>query len=85
MSEDTVERIKRHFMKRLGSFKKFGVVWFGGEPLLQLDLIKSMSRFFITECDKRGLPYVAHIVTNGFLLRRFGNFGGLEPLGVQAN
>jgi len=68
MSVSTLSRLQKHFLKRLGTFRKFGAVWFGGEPLLHIRQISSMSRFMITECDRRGVPYSADIVTNGYLL-----------------
>jgi uncharacterized protein len=44
------------------------VAWYGGEPLLKLDIIESLSDRLITECDRRSIAYDAMIVTNGYNL-----------------
>jgi uncharacterized protein len=68
MSDSTISRLRNHFLKKVDSFTKFGAVWFGGEPLLHIRQISSLSRFMIAECDRRGIPYSADIITNGYLL-----------------
>src|SRR5262249_17256509 len=68
MTENTLSRIRNHFLQRIGSFQKFAAVWFGGEPLLHIRQILSMSTFLINECDRHGIPYSADLITNGFLL-----------------
>lgn len=44
------------------------VTWFGGEPLLAPDLVLGLSDRLIASCDDAGVPYRAHIVTNGWFL-----------------
>ena len=68
ISPQTIERLKRHFLKRLGTFKKFAVLWFGGEPLLCIKHIKNLSSFLIRECCSHNINYRAYIITNGYLL-----------------
>ncbi len=46
------------------------VTWYGGEPLLAVDLIQSLSSRFIELCKKKEVKYSASIVTNGVLLNR---------------
>lgn len=44
------------------------VAWYGGEPLLRLNIIEALSDRFIALCDEKKLKYDAMIVTNGFKL-----------------
>lgn len=48
--------------------KRCFVEWFGGEPLLYLDELVSLSGRLIERCDAMGIPYGASITTNGSLL-----------------
>jgi uncharacterized protein len=44
------------------------VVWFGGEPLLALRLIRELSARFVAGADHSGVAYSARMATNGSLL-----------------
>lgn len=44
------------------------VSWFGGEPLVALDVIEELSEFFLEFCAAEGIEYSAGITTNGLLL-----------------
>jgi uncharacterized protein len=46
------------------------VAWYGGEPLLGLDVIERLSSRLIEYCDGSNIPYHASIVTNGVLLTK---------------
>ncbi len=47
---------------------RFEVIWYGGEPLLGLDVIASLSAQFMEMCERLHMGYSADIVTNGYLL-----------------
>jgi uncharacterized protein len=46
--------------------KRLQVAWYGGEPLLALDIIESLSERLVSICDSRSYAYDASIVTNGY-------------------
>ncbi len=48
--------------------KKLEITWSGGEPLLALDVIESLSARLLPLAEARGAGYDAIIVTNGSLL-----------------
>jgi uncharacterized protein len=46
----------------------FHVAWYGGEPLVRLKVIESLSDRFIAHCDRHKIKYDAMVVTNGYKL-----------------
>ena len=50
------------------SKEKLEIAYFGGEPLLEYELLQSISNKAKKECEKRGLKLVQSITTNGSLL-----------------
>jgi len=44
------------------------VDWMGGEPLMALPAIESLSRSFMALCRAREIPYAAQVITNGSTL-----------------
>lgn len=50
--------------------KQLHVTWYGGEPLLAVDIISSLSHRLISLCEAQNVSYTASIVTNGVFLTR---------------
>ncbi|MBP3894735.1 MAG: radical SAM protein [Atopobiaceae bacterium] len=48
--------------------RKLTITWFGGEPLMGLDVIEALSPRLIGLTEERGCEYKAWIFTNGYLL-----------------
>ena len=48
--------------------KSVGVTWYGGEPLLRLNVIEALSDRMIEVCNRTGMKYNASVVTNGYKL-----------------
>lgn len=48
--------------------KQVVITWYGGEPLLAVDVITTISTEVIAFCEKNGISYSGSIVTNGTLL-----------------
>lgn len=60
-----------NLLKFLGSYTKIKtleVTWFGGEPLLELEILKHISNLLIDFCLSNNIKYNASIITNGYLL-----------------
>jgi uncharacterized protein len=69
MSSDVIEGLKALVSRQAEFYKGVSINWFGGEPLLSLDIIKELSWSFMDSCQKRYIPYNSSITTNGFLLK----------------
>lgn len=50
-------------------FSKLKISWFGGEPLLRLDVIEALSQRFIEFCNEHSVEYIAHVITNARLAK----------------
>ncbi|MDF2925554.1 MAG: radical protein [Paenibacillaceae bacterium] len=56
--------------RELDGKKSFSVNWYGGEPLLNKDLITRLSKEFIRICEEKDVAYSAGMISNGYLLSR---------------
>ena len=57
------------FVKGQSSYlHHFGVTWYGGEPLLEKDIIYRLSEDFLKICEENGIEYNAFMISNGSLL-----------------
>lgn len=54
--------------KNIQKYKSVQVSWFGGEPLLGMDVIEYISESLIEICKNQKKPYSAIITTNGYNL-----------------
>jgi uncharacterized protein len=61
-----VERARQAAARRRG----ISVTWFGGEPLLALDVVEALSRRFLEITEANRVGYDAFMITNGSLLTR---------------
>mgnify|MGYP001180870206 CR=1 FL=1 len=68
MEPETQESISRFIQKNSQRFAGVMLSWFGGEPLLAMDIIETMSRRIMEICKKAKRKYVSDITTNGYLL-----------------
>lgn len=70
MGEEAMEGIKTVVKERGEKLSKLNISWFGGEPLLALDVIRDLSSFFIQASKEYDLTYTAGMTTNGYLLTK---------------
>lgn len=70
MSELTATKLVQFVRAFISSkkYKIFTVIWYGGEPLLEKDTIKKLSKEFVNICNEFNVKYEANIITNGSLL-----------------
>lgn len=70
MTDEVIEAIKNFVAQRVeqGALKGLQITWYGGEPLLRLDVIQELSEYFIQTCEENDITYRANIITNGYLL-----------------
>ena len=70
MSEETRREVLAFVKKRSEGRRGISVAWYGGEPLLAMDLVISMSEELAEHCASRNISYSSMVVTNGYLLTR---------------
>ncbi len=63
MSREAINNLKNYISKKAKNLKKLVISWFGGEPLLCIDIIKEISEFCLDLC-------LSNLVTNGVLLNK---------------
>ncbi|WP_051226675.1 radical SAM/SPASM domain-containing protein [Butyrivibrio sp. MC2013] len=68
MDRKTIESIINFVLLKANDIKTFHVSWYGGEPLLALDVIERLSNQFIQISHEHNISYSAGIITNGYLL-----------------
>ena len=68
MSRLVIEKIIEFVEKSVASFRVLSVHWYGGEPLLCLDLIQQISDKLQGLCVRHKKIFLASITTNGYLL-----------------
>ncbi|MBO4780031.1 MAG: SPASM domain-containing protein [Selenomonadaceae bacterium] len=68
MSSDTAKALVNFIDSNLSGIKTLKVTWFGGEPLLAINLIQSLSDSLCLLANRHSCDYDAFIITNGYLL-----------------
>lgn len=70
LSKENQDRVFEDIKTKLQT-KKFDELflgWFGGEPLLALDVIENLSARLIKLCDEENVKYISNIATNASLM-----------------
>ena len=69
VQDDLIRFIENIFIKN--KTKRLLVTWFGGEPLIAIDLIHDLYKRINALCIKYGVKtYISHMVSNGYLLNQ---------------
>jgi uncharacterized protein len=66
----------------VGGLEEIQITFYGGEPLLSLDLIQYISEKAKSVAEMRGLFFNTYLMTNGTLLTKVA-VGKLKPLGLR--
>lgn len=71
MTPETQKRLISYVHQKLADSKELSVSWFGGEPLLKMDVIENLIKAFKVSCKEHKVTYLpSSIITNGYLLTR---------------
>ena len=68
MDESVRQGVLKFVSRNISRYKGLHISWFGGEPLLGLDTIVTLSDQMMDICRCHHKPYTASITTNGYLL-----------------
>ena len=70
MSSKVQDGVIRFVEKLIGESgaETMSVIWYGGEPMLKMEIIRSLSTQLIRLCDAHHIAYHATIYTNGYFL-----------------
>ena len=68
MSYDTADKILASLMPIILKYTCLHVTWFGGEPMLALEVMEYLSQNLIEFCTANSIKYTADLITNGTLL-----------------
>ena len=67
MNEETIEAIVKYVEEKATDIQNLSICWYGGEPLIQLPIIETLTEKFKKICGA-DIKYNAIMVTNGYLL-----------------
>ncbi len=68
MSEQTQTELIEFVKQHISYVKNLSIYWYGGEPLMAIDIIEKLSDVFLKLCEENKVEYSASMVTNGYLL-----------------
>lgn len=68
MTKEIADSIIELIRRKSKTLKSLNIDWYGGEPLLEIDMIEYLSNKIIKICDENNIVYQAGIVTNGYYL-----------------
>jgi len=68
MKPDVAAKIVDYVDRQGGTLRTLDVDWYGGEPLLGMDVIANLTASFRELAERHSFRYAASIVTNGYLL-----------------
>lgn len=64
------EEIVALVTSRQDAIRQLSVTWYGGEPMLAMDVIGELSARFLKICGAKGIAYHAGMITNGYFLTK---------------
>lgn len=70
MSTEVIDSLIAFVNRQAAQLKHLDVCWYGGEPLLAMDIIERLTAAFLEVGTSHGIPYDASMISNGYLLTR---------------
>lgn len=85
MSPRVVESLIGFIESRSAQLKDLQITWYGGEPLLAMDIIEDITASILELAKERRFTYSASMISNGYLLNRetVDRLVALQVTGVQ--
>lgn len=71
MDKSIQESIIDFIKSKIHKIDSLNITWYGGEPLLAIDIIESLTKKFLDLCKQHKVSYNAGIITNGYYLNKF--------------
>ncbi len=70
MNDQVITGLQKFVQNKARFLQSASISWFGGEPLLAMDVIGELSRSFLASFNSYGIDYSADMATNGFHLTK---------------
>jgi len=70
MTQETEDAIVKFVEARIKTIGALSIMWYEGEPLMNIGAIERLSRKFINLCAENNTTYSASMITNGYFLNR---------------
>lgn len=70
MSQEVQNALINYVEHQSKNISNLTIAWYGGEPLLALDVIDNITKKVLQICEKQDINYSSVIVTNGYNLTR---------------
>lgn len=83
VSEEVIQGTINHLKEKAKTFKRISFLWFGGEPLLEYDVLKRITLDVSETCQEYDCTLMGRITTNGYLLN-VERIKEIEKLGVKS-
>lgn len=68
MTEETEDDICEFVMQEVRHLEKLSITWYGGEPLLAIEIVERLSKKLQQICARFEVEYESSMITNGYLL-----------------
>jgi uncharacterized protein len=68
MSDETLNMTLEFIKNQISHIEHLNIAWYGGEPLLAIKQIESLSEKILNMCRINNVEYTSTIITNGYLL-----------------
>lgn len=70
MTPEVIDSLIAFVKEQAPRLKTIDVCWYGGEPLLAMDIIEQLTHEFMNIAAAHSIPYDASMISNGYLLTR---------------
>lgn len=69
MTKETIDSLVKFIISEIKKgIKIIRIVWYGGEPLLEMELITNFTKKILRVCNEHNVSFFSGMITNGFLL-----------------